>query len=149
MLYDIDPELQPYVTKFLEEAIKRNVVVKAENLRMKYDNVSKEECGHFVQEKNGQRNVVINPKCWKTVPEQHREALAFHELAHCFLNRRHRDDLLPNKAPASIMTTAGNGQYGRCIYPIDGDNTCNKTSRRSYYIDELFNDKIPVPDWGK
>ncbi|UTA66381.1 hypothetical protein [Emticicia sp. 21SJ11W-3] len=149
MVYSIDAVLQPYVTKFLEEAMIRNVNVPAMNLDMRFDNLSFEECGHFVQKKNGQRVVVINPGCWQNVPAQNREALVFHELGHCFLTRAHRDDVLPNGAPASIMNSVGNGAYQPCIYPIDGDTTCNKTARRSYYVDELFNHKTPVPAWGK
>ncbi|RFS14369.1 hypothetical protein [Emticicia sp. C21] len=148
-VYQIDPKLEPYLKSFVAEAQKRNITVKLENLIMKFDNESIEICGHFVKEKSGQREIVINPICWDSVPEQNREALAFHELGHCFLNRLHRNDLLPNNAPVSIMHIQNNGPYEPCIYPIDGDNTCNKTARRNYYIDELFNDKTPVPDWAK
>lgn len=148
-VYQIDPKLALHVKSFVEEAKKRNIELKLENLIMKFDNESIEICGHYVRKNTGQREIVINPFCWDSAPEQNREALAFHELAHCFLNRLHRDDLLPNKAPASIMNRQNNGPYESCIYPIDGDNTCNKTARRSYYIDELFNDKTPVPEWAR
>ncbi len=148
-MYQIDPKLLPYVESFVAEAKKRNITVVPENLIMKFNKESIEICGHFTRMNTGQREVVINPGCWDSAPEQNREALAFHELAHCFLNRGHRDDLLPNKAPASIMNIQNNGPYEPCIYPIDGDNTCNKTARRNYYIDELFNDKMPVPYWAK
>ena len=148
-VYQIDPKLELYVKAFVDEAKKRNIEIKLENLVMKFDKESLEICGHYLKDKTGQREIVINPSCWDTTPEQNREALAFHELGHCFLNRLHRDDLLPNKAPASIMNTQNNGPYEPCIYPIEGDNTCNKTARRSYYIDELFNDKTSIPDWAK
>jgi hypothetical protein len=138
----------PYITKFIAEAEKAGIFVKPENLKVtiKPDNVS--VCGNFTKDKTGQRNIVINARCWKNAPDQNKEALAFHELGHCFLNRSHRDDLLPNKAPASIMNTYNVGPYEPCIYAIDGDTRCNKTERRSYYINELFNDKTPVPYWG-
>lgn len=148
-VYQVDPKLSPYLESFVAEAKKRNLEVKPENLIMRFDKASLEDCGHFVQKNTGQREIVINPLCWDAAPQQNREALAFHELAHCFLNRQHRDDLLPDKSPASIMHKSINGPYEPCIYPIDGDNNCNKTARRGYYIDELFNDKTPVPDWAK
>lgn len=147
-VYQIDPKLEPYVKSFSTEANKRNINFSLENLIMKFDKESIEICGHYVKNASGQREIVINPTCWDSAPEQNREALAFHELGHCFLSRLHRDDLLPNGAPASIMNTQNNGPYEPCIYPIDGDNTCNKTARRNYYIEELFNKNVPVPPWA-
>lgn len=148
MIYQIDPKLEPYLKSFAAEANKRNINFSLENLIMKFDKESLEICGHFRKDVDGQREVVINPDCWDSAPEQNREALVFHELGHCFLNRLHRDDLLPNGAPKSIMNTKNNGPYEPCIYPIDGDNSCNKTARRNYYIEELFNDKTPIPPWA-
>ncbi|MFD2522569.1 hypothetical protein [Emticicia soli] len=148
-VYEIDPKLQPFLATFVAEAKKHNIEIVPENLRMKFERESREVCGHFASDKNGQREIVINLACWENAPNQNREALVFHELGHCFLNRLHRDDLLPNKAPSSIMSTEGNGHYEPCIYPIEGDNSCNKTMRRDYYVTELFNPKTPVPDWAK
>lgn len=149
--YEIDPALKPYVDSFVTEAKKRNIEVKQENLIMKFGATTIEICGQYIKDNKGQRSITINPSasCWKDAPEQNREALVFHELGHCFLNRLHRDDHLPDGSAASIMSTSNNGPYEPCIYPIDGSTTCNKTARRDYYIDELFNEKTPVPNWAK
>lgn len=150
-VYQIDKDLQVYVTSFTEEARKRGIEIKYENLIMVFDSSSENLCGKCTkQPSEGQRTIRIKKDflCWKGVPNQNREALVFHELGHCFLNRSHRDDLLPNKAEASLMNSNSYGPYQPCIYAINGDD-CDRTPRRSYYIDELFNEKTGIPDWGK
>ena len=151
MLYEVEASLQPYVKSFVEEAEKRGISIKVENLVMKFGITPANICGQYEKDAAGQRSITLNQagSCWQNAPKENREALAFHELAHCFLNRQHRDDVFPSSAVVSIMHIQNSGPYGPCIYPIDGDNTCNKTDRRSYYIDELFNDKTPAPAWAK
>jgi hypothetical protein len=150
-VYQIDKELQPFLTTFTEEARKRGIEIKPENLIMKFDSSSANLCGKFTkQPSNEQRTIIIKKDflCWKNVPIQNKEALVFHELGHCFLNRTHRDDLLPNGAEASLMNSNSYGPYQPCIYAID-NNVCDRTPRRSYYVDELFNEKIGIPAWAK
>ena len=150
-VYQIDKDLQPYLNSFTEEAKKRGIEIKLENLIMKFDSSSANLCGKYSKQSlDGQRTVIIKKDfiCWKGVPNQNKEALVFHELGHCFLNRSHRDDLLPNGADASIMNSNSYGPYQPCIYAID-NNDCNRTTRRSYYVDELFNEKTSVPAWAK
>jgi hypothetical protein len=153
-IYSIDKDLALYLKTFTDEAKTRGIEVKAENLIMKFGLSSGEACGECIIEKsNGQRTVIISNDvvCWEFAVRQNREALVFHELGHCLLGRSHRNDNLPNGAIASIMNKNYqiNGPYDPCVYAIGGDNSCNKTSRRAYYIDELFNTKTSIPDWGK
>lgn len=153
-IYSIDKNLVSYLKAFIDEAKTRGVEVKAENLIMKFGLSSEEACGECIIAKgNGQRTVIINNDvvCWEFAVKENREALIFHELGHCLLDRTHRDDNLPNGAIASIMNKNYQitGPYDPCVYAIDGDNSCNKTSRRTYYIDELFNAKTSIPIWGK
>jgi hypothetical protein len=153
-VYSIDKDLEVYMKSFIDEAQKRGIEVKAENLILKFGSTSEEICGQCSRvPKDGQRTIIINNDliCWKTAVVQNREALVFHELGHCILDRNHRDENLPNGTPASIMNSNFqiSGLYEPCIYAISGDTICNKTSRRAYYIDELFNAKTAVPFWGK
>jgi hypothetical protein len=150
-IYQIDKDLQPFVTTFADEAKKRGIDIKYENLIMVFDSSSENLCGKCTkQPSEGQRTIKIKKDflCWKGVPSQNKEALVFHELGHCLLGRVHRDDILPNGADASLMNSNSYGPYQPCIYAIDG-NDCDRTSRRTYYIDELFNEKTSIPDWGK
>lgn len=153
-IYSIDKDLEVYMSSFINEAQKRGIDIKAENLILKFGSTSEEICGQCSKiPKNGQRTIIINNDliCWKTAVDQNREALIFHELGHCILDRNHRDENLPNGTPASIMNSNFqiSGLYEPCIYAISGDTSCNKTFRRAYYIDELFNAKTTVPSWGK
>jgi hypothetical protein len=150
--YRIDEELLPYLETFLAEANSRGLEFERENLIIEFGTAAEEVCGQCLISKNGgQRKITIvqNSVCWEYRPAQTREALVFHELGHCLLERNHREDKLPNGAQASIMYSGNDGPYNPCVYVIGNDTSCNKTGRRSYYIDELFNPSTPVPDWGE
>lgn len=151
-VFQIDDGLLPYLETFLAEASSRGLTFINENLIMEFGTAADEVCGQCkIVENGGQRTILIvqNSFCWIDVPAQNREAIVFHELGHCLLARNHREDKLPNGAPASIMYSQNNGPYNPCIYDLDGDNSCNKTSRRAYYINELFDPTTPVPEWGE
>lgn len=47
--------------------------------------------------------VTIDPVFWSHAPDDDKQELINHELGHCILGRSHRNDLLPNGQPASIM----------------------------------------------
>lgn len=147
--YSIDNELMPYLETFLTEASNRGLSLEVENLIMEFGQPGAEICGEYQLSSAGQRRIIIakNAACWLDAPTQNREALVFHELGHCLLQRTHRDDKFNSGDPASIMHSQNDGPYSPCIYDIGGDNDCNKTSRRGYYIDELFDPMTAVPDW--
>lgn len=149
--YWIDDELLPYLDIFLAEASSRGLTITKENLIMEFGTASEEVCGQCLLSKNGgQRKITIvqDSPCWLYAPILNREALVFHELGHCLLKRKHREDTLPNGAPASIMYSKNDDPYSPCIYVIGNDTSCNKAGRRTYYLDELFDPSTPVPDWG-
>ncbi len=156
-IYSVPAEIQPYIEAFKKEAALRNIPINLDNLIVSFEGPFKKNvcglCEQVEDDANYQRTVNINRNdlCWTSESIQNREALIFHELGHCVLGRySHKDDLLPNKSPASIMSSTLSGQYEPCKYAISGNsNDCNKTSRRKYYMDELFNAKTAVPDWGK
>jgi hypothetical protein len=119
---------------------------------MEFGTASIEICGECLHIKNGgQRKIIIvqNSYCWLDAATQNREALVFHELGHCLLVRNHREDKLPSGAMSSIMHSQNNGPYSPCVYDLGGDGDCDKTARRSYYVNELFDPSTPVPEWGE
>lgn len=67
-----------------------------------------------------------------------KEAMIFHELGHALLDRRHKDGgWFQGLTPYSLMNGTGNlpnytGQF---------------SDHRKYYIDELFNENTPAPEW--
>jgi hypothetical protein len=159
LLYQVDPTIEVYINKFVEEAALRGITIKKENLIAEFTaERTNEVCGQCLTSKKNieknQRKITINNSslCWGTAPNENKEALVFHELGHCLLNRPHKDDLFANSAPASIMFSNNVGPYQPCQYSLGGSNNgadCNFTARRKYYIDELFNPNTPAPAWAK
>jgi hypothetical protein len=152
-IYQIDKELEPFLQTFLEEGKKRGIEIKLENLIMIFGTSTEDICGKCnKKDSNGQRTITIikDQICWINAAKENQEALIFHELGHCLLNRLHRDNRFPNGADVSIMNSKSYGPYEPCAYDLGGNNSnCNKTSRRSYYMDELFDEKTRIPVWAK
>ncbi len=157
IMYQVPKEIEVYVDKFIEEAKIRGLEIKKENLLAEFGTASQgDACGQCLQATNNpdkaQKKITIvkNSICWTSAKELNRETLIFHELGHCWLGRiAHKDNLLPNGAVASIMTTRNDNPYSPCEYDITGNGDCDKTARRKYYIDELFDEKTPTPTWAK
>lgn len=150
--YNVPDDLQPFIDTFISEASTRGFVFRIENLIIKYDEslVSPYcgQCNSYILNTPIQKVITINPNivCWYSDEEQ--EAFLFHELGHCFLGRLHDNALLPNGDAKSLMTENNLGVYAPCLYPI-GDEICNNTFKRPYYLDELFDETVAVPEWGK
>jgi hypothetical protein len=159
-VYNVDASLAKYVDKFFQEANTRGITISKENLIVKPAiNTSDftDICGKCTQNSKFpelQRTVEINmasSPCWKNISENDKEALVFHELGHCLLNRiAHKNDTFADGSPKSIMVANNTDLYGPCIYTFDENPTlCNKTNRRKYYIDELFDEKTATPSWAR
>lgn len=157
LVYQVPAEIEVYVDKFIEEAKIRGIDIKKENLLAEFFTVSQGDiCGQCSQATNNpdksQKKITIvkNTICWTSAKIQSRETLVFHELGHCWLGRMaHKDSFLPNGVAASIMSTRNDNPYSPCEYDITGNGDCDKTARRKYYIDELFDEKTSTPTWGK
>jgi len=75
---------------------------------------------------SGTPEIVISFYHWDYITtDLEKESLVFHELGHCVLDRRHREDVLDNMAPASIM------------YPFALSHNVYYNNHQ-YYIEELF-----------
>jgi hypothetical protein len=150
-VYDVPAEFQPLVSRFIQEAAQRGKTIAVTNLIIKYDsslnNSSCAACNSLSLDPNVQKIIVVNPNfhCYDNANEQ--EALFFHELGHCVLGRSHDNRLLPNGDPRSIMVYDNIKLYSPCLYPIGGSCVDN-SFKRTYYLDELFNEQTPVPSWG-
>jgi hypothetical protein len=151
-IYKINAVFEPYLKVFVDEAQKRGKTIVLENLIMVFEKTSNGACGECIIQNKGnlQRTIKIDTTdnlCWKTTYNQNRESLILHELGHCLLKRPHRSDVTKNDSPVSIMYPTANGLYEPCVYAISGSNDCDKRYRREYYLNELFDEKIPFPNW--
>lgn len=149
-VYKVPPDIQPYLDTFIEEAQIRGFDYKIDNLFIVYDSLVEYPtcgiCNETTRNNNVQKIIRINPQCEITYSEQ-LEALIFHELGHCFLGRFHTSEKLPSGAPKSMMVPGNTGIYSPCVYSLGGP--CDLRFRRTYYLDELFDENTPVPDWEK
>lgn len=149
--YSVPTDVEPYVQAFREIAQQRGQVIPADNLIVQFGNTQGQDaCGQCNRDAGKTPRITIKTDelCWKNASQQEREALIFHELGHCWLNRDHRPDRFPNKIYVSLMNADDVGIYATCRYPI-GEDVCDKRPRRLYYLDELFNPATPAPAWGK
>lgn len=74
------------------------------------------------------RIININTRAWDAAEPMEREAILFHELGHCALNRAHDDSLVSlagRTAPASLMNS----------FVVDSGTY---QAHRDYYLRELF-----------
>jgi hypothetical protein len=150
---DIHPDFQPIINQFINEAKQRGISLDIENLVLQYDTTLSlftcADCNSAADPARVQKEIRVNPnnRCWQYAQEL--EALIFHELGHCMLQRQHVTDTLPNGDPKSMMVKGDITLYAPCRYVFGQAEDCNNVHKRTYYIDELFDPQTPVPDWAK
>lgn len=151
-VYEVPEEFEPIVEQFITEAKTRGYDLTINNLIISYsDEIEALYCGKCNSKAPNdeiQKIISINPTvCWMN--DYQKEALIFHELGHCFLLRDHDNSTLPNGDPKSMMVKNNLSVYSPCVYAIGGTTECNFVFKRDYYLDELFDQSTPVPDWAK
>lgn len=100
--------------------------VKVTDVTIRFGKVdSAQEAGHCLLSQDSPPEIVINEATWNGMDEAKREALVLHELGHCILRRKHREDDFTSGVPASIM------------YPYTLDGTVYRQNE-DYYLRELF-----------
>lgn len=137
---DIHPKFQIYVDRFIEEAAKRGITIDFSDtgLKIEFRNAVDVETGGVCR---GNHHIEIEKFYWEDLTDADKEGLIFHELGHCELNRRHRNDTLPNGEWASRMRGSPIPEGLSAVINYSG-------VRRDYYIDELFDESISIPEWS-
>ncbi|MCB0688680.1 MAG: hypothetical protein KDC53_19210 [Saprospiraceae bacterium] len=137
---DIHPKFQIYVDRFIEEAALRGKIIDFSDtgLKIEFRNAVDVETGGVCR---GNHHIEIEKFYWEDLTDADKEGLIFHELGHCELNRRHRNDTLSNGEWASRMRGSPIPEGLSAVINYSGD-------RRKYYIDELFDETISEPSWA-
>ena len=141
-VYDVDPIFEPYVQQFISEAAKRGHAIDFSDtgLKIELSDRQLEFAGGFCY--LNQHHVVINKTVWQEGFEDYKTRLIFHELGHCELDRRHRNDRFSNNVWKSLMRGDPLNPAERQIpVPFVG-------FRKDYYIDELFDENTADPSWA-
>lgn len=133
--------VRPHISAFQEAAAARGISVDLSQLQVVLTHTLPQSqaaglCQHSTE--GGAATIYLDTSSvnWKN-SYWSREALVFHELAHCFLHRSHREHNLPNGQSASILRSNGDPLYGSLtLY------------KRPYYLAELFDDTLALPPWA-
>ncbi|MEL6674164.1 MAG: hypothetical protein AAFR61_18305 [Bacteroidota bacterium] len=146
-IYDVPASIQPYVDAFKHEASLRGVELEIDALLVEFQNDLEDSQGNdaaglcyasHAADPTPRIQLDTTSFNWRA-NEYTREILVFHELGHCILNRLvHRDDNLPNGNHASMMRSTGAQVYGGVL----------NSFKRSYYLDELFDETTESPEWA-
>ena len=132
----IDPAFNQYVDLFIEEAAKRDVTFNYTDVRgIQFDDLDASIGGtcNFVTS-----DITIRQDGWDNATDDYRTRVIFHELGHCFLDRRHLNSEFTG---------------GHCLSLMAGEDlACSNTYSigsiwYDYYNDELFDENTPIPDW--
>lgn len=128
----IDPDLLPYIERFIFEANERdvNLTIDSLGITVQFENISDPSViGRCRRDDNGvNESIAVDPIYWKLATELEKEYVMFHELGHCVLNRSHTTESDPSNICLSIMEP-GTGELCTSNY--------NETTR-AVLLDELF-----------
>lgn len=149
--YFVDSELEPYVNKFQKiynQDIDNLVVVFTEETNhLGYCDIRHEWHKKMFNKtiKNYSPTIYINAKKWPILNYAQREAIMFHELGHCVLNRSHKDDVFEALVYEMKISTI----YSSIMYPtvFSNGDIGNRAYIRyyRYYLAELF--KRPISEF--
>jgi hypothetical protein len=126
----VEPELQPYLDLFTQEAGYRGRSVDYSHLSVRFESLAElDEPNAYVLgqcDTTGHQDMIkIDPNRWQNLGPGSREELMFHELGHCVLGRPHCDPP-PGVSRLSIMDTYIGSDY-------------DYLNNRQRYVNELFN----------
>jgi len=138
---NIDDEFKDYVASFVNEGALRGLDINFEdyNVDIVFGDLDTLQLSGVCDEISSDDDfeITIDEDIWPRLNSRQREELIFHELGHCFLGRPHKNELI--SLGEVCMSTMSSG--GFCMRDLYDKNW------KKYYIDELFNESAPVPDW--
>lgn len=143
--YRVPEEVAVYVDRFEKEAALRgrNFDFKNQGLIVEFADLKDNVAGlcHFEKP----IRIEIDEEYWNRINDNvgadlMREELLFHEIGHGILNRKHHNSLLKNGEWKSMMC-GGDSIEGKSW------NINYRGVRRDYYLDELFNQSTPPPEF--
>lgn len=142
------PEIiEPYIQRFIAEGAARGYEISIDKLIVEFESP-------IGDENHPSANCATAPDLstpiikldttltWWRLGDMTREEVIFHELGHCILGQPHRNGLLSNGDPVSLMRAESPLLY-LFIESVD----INLTFKRDYYLDELFDQGASVPCW--
>lgn len=149
----IDPQFQSYYDNFIAEMLSRDVDLRDVPISITFINPNFQPgdvtyCGLGFTNYNGTTGnasveIVNSGYCWSNLTNIEKENLMYHEFGHALIERFHLsgESIFPNGSARSIMCS-GNTCSGFSIYGNYQDE------QRDFYLDELINEDINMPNWA-
>lgn len=144
--YSVNSSFTDYLQRFEAEGAKRGHTFnpQANGLIIEFGNLKDNTAGLTHYEKP--IRIEIDQAYWNDISasagaDQMKEDLLFHELGHGLLNRDHLNTTLENGDWKSMM--CGGTKVNNRSWNIN-----YRGVRRQYYVDELFNESTPAPDFS-
>ena len=144
--YSVDSTFTDYLIRFEAEGASRGHTFDPQNngLIIEFGNLANNDAGLTHYEKPVR--IQIDKTYWNAISKSAgadlmKENLIFHELGHGLLKRDHLNETLANGDWKSIM--CGGNKVGDRSWNIN-----YRGIRRKYYLDELFNESTPAPDFA-
>ena len=144
--YSVDSSFSDYLQRFVNEGASRGRMFnpQATGLIIEFGNLSNNEAGltHY----ETPIRIQIDKTYWDAIStsagaDMMKEDLIFHELGHGLLGRDHLNSTLVNGDWKSIM--CGGDKVNSRSWNIN-----YRGMRRQYYLDELFKESTPAPDFA-
>jgi hypothetical protein len=132
-------EFQEFVDEFFYQGNLRGRNLHAVNFNFIIRFGETDDRGFAGQCKYRNNIITIRPETWERIDYYEKEWLVFHELGHCILNREHRNEESGTSECLSIMH--GDENNFNCSTNLYSNYW------REYYLDELFDEATPLPDW--
>ncbi len=148
VIIEQDENLIGYLNRFSREAAERGVTIDFSNTEAVFVNSIRRNgrsfCGfgYSNYEGTGKQRIEISREqgCWNGLQDIQKENLFFHEIGHAYFARAHTEELLSSGFLKSMMC-------GDCNqFQIYTQATLH---RRAYYIDELLDETLAEPEWGR
>ena len=145
--FNVNSSFTEYLQRFETEGLSRGHTFDPQNngLIIEFANLKDNTAGLTHYEKPVR--IEIDKTYWNDISnsagaDAMKEDLIFHELGHGLLKRDHLNSTLPNGDWKSIMCGGPDKVNNRSW------NINYRGIRRKYYVDELFNESTPVPDFS-
>ena len=126
--YTIDPEFKPYVSHF-EQLSGKKV-----DFDMVFDDLPTDKVG-VCYSWYSYRKIKVDRMAWEEFLDFQREELIFHELGHCVLDRKHKEDM--------VLSINGDRIEASIMNPYIFYDQWDYTYYHEYYMRELFDENYP------
>lgn len=128
----IDPIFEPYVNSFKVDHKDFKGKEISFDVAINFSNNIGEANAHCYIYANDKNEILVNPTWFNRISEGSKKALIYHELGHCALKQKHRDERIKTKISSSMKASIMNSNAFGTLTENDENET------NEFYLYELF-----------